>query len=109
MIAAVTDWTVVFVIAVNAILAFTLRPLFARRIPWDGPLAPTTLDRLLEEKSHILRALKDLEHERRSGLIDEAEYEVARADFVERAALKNREIAKLTGADLGASAGEKKS
>lgn len=104
-----TFWTVLFIVTIFAALAYVLWPLFARRMPWDGPLAPTALDRLLAEKGQLLRALKDLEHERRSGLIDEAEYDVARADFVERAALKNREIAKMTGADLAAAGGEGKS
>ncbi len=92
-------WLAVLVVLCLALLAGILVPLLRPKEPWGVPEMETQLDRLLAEKQRTLRVLKDLDHEHRAGLMDDATHSDARAEYLERAVELNREIASLTGVD----------
>jgi len=89
-------WTVLFVGAVIAVLVRVLWPVFGAPEEWSSA-GETELDRLLGEKARVLRALKDLEHERAGGFLNEREFTETRRDYMEQAAQLNRELTRLTG------------
>jgi hypothetical protein len=87
-----------------AILAVAL-PLFGARVPLQGGTR-TEIDRLFEEKARVLRALKDLDHEREVGTLGEADWTTARAGYLDEAVRLNRAISDITGVQPpGAEAG----
>ena len=87
---------VVFALLTAALIALPwLRPAAA----WDARTEPSKLDELLGEKARIMRVLADLESERRAELMDDAAYEDARREYLERAVRLNRELAESTGID----------
>ena len=95
-------WLVLLCVVVAAAVAALVWPfVFSPREPWEQG-SPDALDRLLAEKARTLRGLKDHDHELEAGLLADAEYRETRAEYVERAALLNREIAKQTGVDPAA-------
>ncbi|MBI4577566.1 MAG: hypothetical protein HY722_14995 [Planctomycetes bacterium] len=85
-------WTVVLVALIVLLAAEVLAPLLGPRRAWEATHV-TALESLVGEKARVLRALKDLEHERASGLLEEADYQEARRDYLGRAVRLNRAIA----------------
>lgn len=91
-----TMWLITFVAGLVAAAVALVLPLVGPRLPWHSSLG-TELDRLLQEKARVLRALKDLQHERAGGFLNEREFQETRRDYVEQAARLNRGLQRLTG------------
>ena len=92
-------WMALLALVILASALWILGPFFAPHMGWDATVEQTDLDLLLDEKSRVLRALKDLDDERTSGGMDEDEYQESRREWLERAVQINREVAKLSGVD----------
>lgn len=93
-------WILLTVAVAVALLAWVLAPLFGLRRSWAPRERATAGEQLEGERGKLLRALKDLEHEREAGTIGAEEYEELRRDYLaETAAVYRRldEIAKSAG------------
>ena len=90
-------WMTLLIVLALAALAFIALPLTRRGETWETPNADTELDRLLAEKQRVLRTLKDVESEHVAGLMNQKDYDEARAEYMERAVDLNRDLAHLTG------------
>lgn len=89
-------WLIAFIAFAAAALVAIAIPLFGPRVPLGGGTR-TDIDHLFEQKARVLRALKDLDHEREAGTITEADWKAARAQYLEEAVRLNRAISDLTG------------
>ena len=93
-------WTLLTVLVAGGCLFALGRPLFGPSEPWDTPRQESDLDQLLAEKARTLRALKDIDHDRDAGLLDEGGHAEARSDYLSRAVQLNRRISEITGVDV---------
>ena len=89
-------WTAALVVVSMACLVLVLLPVFRTARAWDEGDA-SELDRLLEAKGRVLRAIKDLDHEREAGLLTEDDWRVARDEQLGEAVRLNREVTARTG------------
>lgn len=77
------------VLAILAIIVFVLvlQPLLAARRRQEVGGTPAVLLDLLTQRDALLQALRDLQLDRETGKLDEADYQMARAIFLREAAL----------------------
>lgn len=89
-------WTIAFIAFAAAALVAIAIPLFGPRTPLLGGTR-TDIDHLFEQKARVLRALKDLDHEREAGTVTEADWSAGRAQYLAEAVRLNRAISEITG------------
>lgn len=77
------------VLAVLAIIVFALvlQPLLAARRRQEASGAPAVFLDLLAQRDALLQALRDLQLDRETGKLSEADYQMARAVFLREAAV----------------------
>ncbi|MCI0650803.1 MAG: hypothetical protein L0Z55_02845 [Planctomycetes bacterium] len=98
-------WELLFAAVIGAAIFLVLVPLLRAPVAWvrgDGDAARTLLR---QEKNRILRALKDLEVERETGALAEAEHARVHAMLVVEAAEVNRRLDALDGGARAGAAG----
>ncbi len=93
-------WWAVAAFLLTIGLAWVLLPLFGVALPWRADMAEDDARRLIKrEKAKAMRRIKDLEHERDAGMIDERDYEHFRRGAMEEVVLFNRRLEDLTAAE----------
>lgn len=101
-----SPWLLLLLVVIVAALALAVAPLLGARRLWEDAEA-SELDRLFDEKSRTLRAIKDIDHERDAALLSEDDWREARGRHLDEAVRLNREITARTGVDpaeIGAAA-----
>ena len=85
-------------------LVWMVLPLFGARRSWATRETASVEQQLFDERSRLLRAIKDLEHEHEAGSIEEGEYQELRSDYLAEAAAVYRRLDELGVTPQGASA-----
>ncbi|MFN0058889.1 MAG: hypothetical protein ACKVX7_10575 [Planctomycetota bacterium] len=89
-------YLVTFLLLLVVSAALILWPLTRRREPWTVATDFSEIARLLaDEKRRLLRAVKDLAHEREAGTVSAAEEQEVRAKLMHDAAVLNRRMDEL--------------
>jgi hypothetical protein len=87
-------WFLIAVISLAVLLVF-LYALWRSPGVWDLDEGPGRLSDLRRRKDRMLRAIKDLEEEKEAGRLEDAEFQVLRNDFKQRAVEVMRELDRL--------------
>jgi hypothetical protein len=88
-------WIALLAAVAIALLAWVLAPILGARRSWAPRERASVEEQLLAERGKLLRALKDLEHEREAGTIGADEYEELRGDYLAETAAVYRRLEEL--------------